>query len=59
MHQQHMRSPRNIRVDSNGEDKLIILAVEVVKMVTPDIFHVARVDITMAVGRVLDEHHRR
>lgn len=58
MHQQHMRPSRNIRVDSNREDKLIILAVEVVEMVAPDILHVPRVDKAMTVRRVLDEHHR-
>lgn len=59
MHQQHMRPSRNIRVDSNREDKLIILAVEVVKMVAPDILHIPRVDKAMAIRRILDEHHRR
>lgn len=59
MHQQHMRSSRNIRVDSNWEDKLIILAVEVIKMVAPDILHVPRVNKAVAVRRVLNEHHRR
>lgn len=58
MHQQHMRPSRNIRVDSNREDKLIILAVEVVEMVAPDILYVSRVHKAMAVRRVLDEHHR-
>lgn len=53
-----MRPSRNIRVDSNREDKLIILAVEVVEMVAPDILHVPRVDKAMTVRRVLDEHHR-
>lgn len=54
-----MRSSQPIRVGSNGEEKPIALAVGVIKMVAPDIFHVARVDITMTVGRVLNEHHRR
>lgn len=54
-----MRPSRNIWMDSNREDKLIILAVEVIEMVAPDILHVPRVDKAMAIRRVLDEHHRR
>ena len=59
MHEKHMGSSRNIRVNRDGEDKLVVLSVEVVEVVAPDIFHVPRVDKAMTVGCALDEHHRR
>lgn len=54
-----MRSSRNIRMDGNREDKLIILAVEVVKVIPPDIFNITGIHEPMTVGCLLDEHHRR
>lgn len=45
-------------MDRDREDKLIILAVEVVEVVAPDILHVACIHKAVAVGRLLDEHHR-
>lgn len=53
-----MRPPRNIRVNGNREDKLVVLAVEIVKVITPDILDVSRVHETVAIGRLLDEQHR-
>lgn len=54
-----MRSSRNIRMDGNREDKLIILAVKVVKVIPPDIFDIPGIHEPMAVGCLLDVHHRR
>lgn len=59
MHQQHMWSPRHIRMNGNGKDELVVLAVEIVEMVPPDILHISRVDEPVTVWRFLDEHHRR
>lgn len=54
-----MRSTRNIRMDRQRKNKLVMLAVKVIKVVTPNVFHVAGVDEAVAVGRLLDEHHGR
>ena len=59
MHQQHMRSARDIRMDRDWGDKFVILAVEVVEMVAPYVFDVARIDESMTIRRLFDEHHRR
>lgn len=45
-------------MDRDREDKLVVLSVEVVEMIAPDVLYVARVDEAMAVGCLLDEHHR-
>lgn len=36
-----------------------IFAVEVVKVVSPQVFNIARVDPAVAVGGIFDEHHGR
>jgi hypothetical protein len=54
-----MRSSRHIGVNGHGEDEFVIFAVEIVKMIAPEVLDVARIDPTMAVGRILDEHHGR
>lgn len=54
-----MRSPTDIWVYRHWEYELVVFAIVVVKMVHPDCFHVTRIDPTVAVGTVLDEHHRR
>ena len=43
----------------HGETKVLLLAVEVVEVVSPQVLHVARVHPPVAVGRFLNEHHRR
>lgn len=51
--------PADVWVDGDGQAKLIILAVEVVEVVAPQVLYVAWVDPAMAVGHLFDEHHRR
>lgn len=36
MHKKNMRTTRHIRMNSHGKDKLIVLAIEVVKMILPE-----------------------
>ena len=36
MHKKNMRTTRHIRMNSHGEDKFIVLAIEVVKMILPE-----------------------
>ena len=59
MHQNHMRPPTNIRMNRNRENKLIILPIEIIKMIPPDIFNIPRIHKPMTIRRALDEHHRR
>lgn len=59
MHQQNLRSPRHVRVYRDGEDKLVVLPVEVIELIAPEVLDVARVDEAVAVGGALDEHHGR
>lgn len=40
MHEQSMRTTRSIRVDGHGEDELVVLPVEVIEMISPDIFEI-------------------
>lgn len=46
-------------MNRDWEDEFIVLAVEVVEMVSPDVFHVSSINKPVAVGRRFDEHHRR
>lgn len=57
MHQNSMRPARDIWVDRNRKDKLIILPVEIVKMVPPDILNIAGIHEPMAIRRLLDKQH--
>ena len=66
MHEQHVRSTRHIRVASNREDTDLTfvrvvrkLPVEIVEVVPPNILDISRIHPSMAIGTVLDEHHRR
>jgi hypothetical protein len=49
----------NIWMYRDGETKLIFFPVEVVEVVSPEIFDITRVHPAMGVGRLFDEHHRR
>ena len=51
--------PAHVRMDRDGEAKLVVLAVEVVEVVAPQVLHVARVDPPVRVRCLLDKHHRR
>lgn len=59
MHENGMRPAGDIRMDGNREDELVVLAIEIVKVVSPDILDIAGIHEPMAVGSRLDEHHRR
>ena len=58
-HQDHLRPAGDVRVDRHPEDRVVLLAVDVVELVAPDLLEVPRVDEAVAVRRALDEHHRR
>lgn len=57
--EQTMRMPTYIWMHRHWEHKLVILAVEVVELVHPQLLYIPRVDPSMTVGSLLDEHHRR
>lgn len=59
MHQNHMRPPTNIRMNRNREYKLIILPVEIIEVIPPNILNISRIHKPMTIRRALDEHHRR
>lgn len=59
MHKQRMRPPRNIRMNRNRENELIILAVKVIKVIAPDILNISRIHEPMTIGGLFNEHHRR
>jgi len=59
-----MRPTGNIRMNCKRKHADLIgiigvFAVEIVKVVSPQIFNISRVDPAVAVGGVFDEHHGR
>ena len=58
-HENNMWMPTDVRMYGDWKAKVIVLAIEIVKMVAPQIFDVLRVHPTMRVRSFLDEHHRR
>lgn len=54
-----MWSARDIRMNRDGKDELIVLPVEVVEVVPPQILCISCIDEPVTVGRLLDEHVRR
>lgn len=46
-------------MNGNRENKLIILPIEIIKMIPPNILNIPRIHKPMAIRRALDEHHRR
>ena len=59
VHQQHLRAAAHVGMDRHREDGVVVLAVDPVELVAPDLLDVARIDEAVAVRRRLDEHHRR
>ena len=73
MHQKHMRSSRNIGVNGHWEDKLVVLAIEIVEVVLdsvsmipgttegksyfPQVLHNLTVNPAMTIRNGLHEHH--
>src|SRR5207244_13555480 len=54
-----LRPPAPFRVARHPEDRVVLLAIDVVELVAPDLLEVPRVDEAVAVRGALDEHHRR
>jgi len=54
-----LRAAADVRVDGEGEHRIVHLAIGPVERVAPQILDVARIDEAVAVRRLLDEHHRR
>src|SRR5215216_1319473 len=52
-HEQNLRPPGDVGVDRDREDHVVILAVDPVELVAPDLLEVTRVDESMAVRRLL------
>lgn len=64
MHQQDMRSPRDIRMHGNREDTYLVRIVshrpvEIVEMVSPEILDIARIHPTVAIWGALNKEHWR
>ena len=59
VHGQHGGPAAHVGVDRHRVDGVVVLAVDPVELVEPELLDVARVDEAVAVRRRLDEHHRR
>ena len=64
MHQQEVRSTRNIRMHRDREDAYLVrivshFPVEIVEMVSPEVLDITRIHPTMAIRGTLDEEHWR
>lgn len=59
MHQEDLWAAGYVRMGADGEDKLVVFTVKVIKMVAPDVLDVPWIDVAVGVGMGLDEHHRR
>lgn len=54
-----MWSSAYVWMNGHWENKLIVVLVEVVKVVHPDVLDVTGIDPAVGVGGVLDEHHSK
>src|SRR5207237_10720716 len=52
-HQDHLRPPAHVGVDRHPEDGVVLLAIDVVELVAPDLLEVPRVDEAVAVRGAL------
>jgi hypothetical protein len=66
MHEKNMRPAGNVWMASDREDADLArvrivrkLPVEIIEVIPPNIFNISRIHPPMAIGTVLDEHHRR
>ena len=50
--------PAHVRVNSHREAKIVVLAVEIIKVVSPQLLDVFGIHPSVTVGRFFDEHHR-
>src|SRR5258706_221222 len=53
------RTQGDVGMDGYRARRRVHLAIDPVELVAPDLFEMPRVDEAVAVGRRLDEHHRR
>ena len=58
-HEQDLWAPADVRMDRDREHRVFVLAVDVVELVAPELLELPWVHEPVAVGRGLDEHHRR
>lgn len=58
-HEYYMWMPTNVGMDCHWKAKIVILPVEEVKVISPEIFNVFRINPAVGVWCFLDEHHRR
>src|ERR1700728_4388904 len=58
-HHQDVRTPRDVRMDGDWEHGIIVLAINPIELVAPHLLDGVWADEAVAVGRFLDEHHRR
>lgn len=49
----------NIGMYCDREAELVLLSVEVIEVVSPEVFNITRIHPAMRIGCFLDEHHRR
>lgn len=56
VHEQDMGAARDVGVDGDGKDELVVLAVEVVEVVPPDVLDVPGIDPSVGVCVVFDKH---
>ncbi len=49
----------NVGMDSDRKHEVVLLPVVVVELIHPQFLDISRIDPTVGVGRLLDEHHRR
>ena len=57
-HENHVRVSTHVRVNGHRKAELVILSVEVIEMISPQIFNVSWIYPTVRVRRLFDEHHR-
>lgn len=59
MHEHNMRPPTDVWMYCHREDKFVVLTIEVIEVVHPNLFYVSRINPSVAVRALLHEHHWR
>src|SRR5207248_1333994 len=59
VHRQYLGPPTHVGVDGQLVHRVVVVPVDPVKLIAPQLFDVARIDKAVAVRRLLDEHHGR
>lgn len=55
-HEYDMWMAANIWVDGHWKAEVVIFAIEIIKMIPPEIFYILRIYPAVTIGRLLDEH---